>query len=175
MSCPVFVGLNSQVMAIDSSQAAGGANLWTKPWTAPTGSGDVLVEYDAVNNQVVACVEGFAYGLAPDTGVQAWHNSLDSLTAGPTAMLLGLNSMFLYVATINQVAAIIPSSGATASFGPWAASQGSGSISMIQTSNLNLVVNVDGYLYGLSPELQQLWSNPMSGYGHGQAGLGTSC
>jgi outer membrane protein assembly factor BamB len=76
----IFVGLNARVAALDRST---GDIIWE--WRSPKPrSGDVIILVD--QNIVVAAVNGYIYGLNPQTGEQLWFNELKGYGIGITSL-----------------------------------------------------------------------------------------
>lgn len=75
----VFVGFNSQVLALDRNY---GHQVWQ--WKAPEGRGFVAVLLDG--DRIIASVQGYTYCLDPATGQTLWSNPLKGLGVGTTCL-----------------------------------------------------------------------------------------
>jgi outer membrane protein assembly factor BamB len=79
----VFVGLNGRVAALDIHT---GKTAWE--WRASKGAGkgagyvNLLLE----RNALVAGINGYVYGLDPQTGDQLWFNELKGYGLGVTSL-----------------------------------------------------------------------------------------
>lgn len=75
----VYVGFNSQVAALNRDT---GELAWQ--WKCPEGSGYTTVLLDG--DRLIVSVEGYTYGLDPDTGYQLWYNELPGMGVGVASL-----------------------------------------------------------------------------------------
>jgi hypothetical protein len=90
----VFVGFNSRVAALDKQT---GKLVWS--WRAPHG-GYVTLLYES--GVLLAAINGYIYGLRPDTGAVLWHNEMKGFGFGVTALATVTQST-----TANLIAASV--------------------------------------------------------------------
>lgn len=83
----VYVGFNRRVAALNRRD---GSLAWS--WKASKGSGYVATLL--ADDVLVACVNGYTYGLDPRTGDELWFNELDGFGVGaPTISSIHGQSM----------------------------------------------------------------------------------
>jgi outer membrane protein assembly factor BamB len=105
----VFIGLNGRVAALDGTT---GEIAWE--WQAPKGGGYVNLLVD--RKLLVAAVNGYIYGLDPNSGEQLWFNELKGYGVGVTsiATLGGATAqpVVLQAAAADEAAAAAAAAGA---------------------------------------------------------------
>lgn len=108
----VFVGFNSQVVALDRYS---GEKIWT--WKSPQGKGYVAVL--AEHDRLVVSVQGYMYCLDPQFGQEVWRNPLEGMGTGvpclASANAIGWNTAVLSAAaeSAHQQEAAASSAAAT--------------------------------------------------------------